>query len=264
MFNHIVLPIFILMKSVLLYITFIILARYSFAQKEYPNCEETFFKTGELSTKKCFDKEKRFGKATAFNKKSEIIYEKDLRTIGGHASLSFSYYPNGAVQKAEWSSAPDAGIQWYNTTDVFDENGKKISHTENNYDDYLRVTTPYLLPVKDTIVKQSPVDKTKKDTIITDKNFIEVWGINHTYYPVIVMAKDKQTYIEMAEKTILPGDSIKIIQYKYSKAFNEPNKKYRLSVAPTIKHTDRNPSVKYIKKKKQKLNDIYYYIIQNK
>jgi hypothetical protein len=41
--------------------------------------------------KKCFDTNKRFGKATAYNKTGSIIYEKELRTIGGHASVEFTF-----------------------------------------------------------------------------------------------------------------------------------------------------------------------------
>jgi hypothetical protein len=64
------------------------------------------------------------------NKTGNVIYEKELRTIGGHASVEFTFYPNGALNKASWSSAPDAGIQWYNSTDIFSEDGKLVSHTE--------------------------------------------------------------------------------------------------------------------------------------
>lgn len=228
------------------------------------HCEKMFFKSGQLSSQKCYDKDKRFGKAIAYNLKGEIIYEKELRTIGGHASVYFSYHPNGGVQKAEWSSAPDAGIQWYNATDVFDESGKKISHTENNYDDYLRVTTPFIVPVKDTIIKQNPTVPNKKDTLIYTKNLIEVWCINHTYYPIVVKAKDKKTYADVAEKTVQPGDSVKIVQYKFAKEVNEPHKKYRISVSTLNKSDGKNPVVKSIKKKKITQNDVFYYIIENK
>lgn len=228
------------------------------------HCEKKFFKSGQLSSQKCYDKDKRFGKAIAYNIKGEIIYEKELRTIGGHASVYFSYHTNGAVQKAEWSSAPDAGIQWYNATDVFDENGKKISHTENNYDDYLRVTTPFIVPVKDTVIKQSPIVPGKKATLISNKNFIEVWCINHTYYPVVVNVKDKKTYAGVAETILQPADSVKIIQYKFAKEVNEPHKKYQISVSALNKGDGKNPVVKSIKKKKLTQNDVFYCMIENK
>lgn len=252
------------MKSIGIHSIFLFFCLSLQAEEYSFHCEKIFFKNGKVSTQKCYDKDKRFGKAIAYNLKGAVIYEKELRTIGGHASVYFSYHASGAVQKAEWSSAPDAGIQWYNSTDVFDENGKKISHTENNYDDYLRVTAPFIAPVKDTVIKQNPLVPTKKDTVVTDKNFIEVWCINHTYYPIVVKAKDKKTYADAAEKTIQPGDSIKLIQYKFAKAVNEPHKKYSISVAPLSKANGKNPFVKSIKKKKLQLHDLFYYLIENK
>lgn len=117
------------------------------------HCEKKFFKTKQLSTQKCYDKDKRFGKAIAYNKKGVVIYEKELRTIAGHASVYFTYHPNGAICKAEWSSAPDAGIQWYKSSDEFDENGKLVHHSEQSYDDRLQLTVPYIVPGKDTVLR---------------------------------------------------------------------------------------------------------------
>lgn len=78
------------------------------------------------------------GKAIAYNKKGEIIYENGVRNFAGHASVYFSHYPSGAVKSAHYSSAPDAGIQWYKSDTQFDEEGNVTSYYEQSQEDLMR------------------------------------------------------------------------------------------------------------------------------
>jgi hypothetical protein len=114
----------------------------SFAGGEYPLCKHTYFKgTKKVSTSLCYDKDNRFGKATAYNRKGEIIYEKSLRKIAGHSSVTFSYYSDGAVSKACYSDAPDAGIQWYKSDTWFKNNGT-IDHVTEQSNDMRPMMSP--------------------------------------------------------------------------------------------------------------------------
>lgn len=233
----------------------------SYAQKEYPVCEKTFFKSGQVSTEKCFDKENRFGKAYAYTKSGKLIYEKGLRKIAGHESVYFTFYPGGAVKKAEWSSAPDAGIQWYNSTDEFSEDGTLINHTENNYDDYLRVTTPFTPKEKDTVVT---LKEKKADTLISTKKKVEVWFLNHTYYPVIIHASGKNN-LSIAEQKVYPGDSTRLLQYDFTTKNFQPEKKYNFQIHSANKANEESP---FIRKTQYKIlsnqNRAFFYTIENK
>ena len=247
------------MRLILLLSIFFV--QFSYAENDYPNCEKTFFKSGELSTKKCYDKDNRFGKAYAYTKKGKLIYEKGLRKIAGHESVYFTFYPSGAVKKAEWSSAPDAGIQWYNSTDEFAENGTLTSHTENNYDDYLRVVPTYIVP-KDTSSKNST---TKYDSVIIKPKQVECWFVNHTYFTISVKVIDKKNKQEINQKNIKAGDSIKVGTYDYTAKNFEPVRKYLFDIQSANNTTEQKPFVKTIKRKRLlNKNDAFYYIIENK
>ena len=208
--------------------------------------------------KKCFDTNKRFGKATAYNKTGSIIYEKELRTIGGHASVEFTFYPNGALNKASWSSAPDAGIQWYNSTDIFSEDGKLVSHTENNYDDYLHLTAPYNPKQKDTI-------QIKPDSVLSDKKKVITYFINHTYYSITVMTFDKSNGKLLNERNIKPGYSINVVMHGYTKKNFEPSRKYHFKIVPTSNQKEQRPFIKKVSQTTlTNKNKAFYYIIENK
>jgi hypothetical protein len=97
------------------------------------------FPNGKTSTI-CVIKDDRDGYAKAFNFKGEEIYMRHIRRYAGHASVYFTHHPNGMVKKAEYSSHPDAGIQWYRSYTYFDENGNITSQIEDDWD--MRVTVP--------------------------------------------------------------------------------------------------------------------------
>src|ERR1041385_8977966 len=73
--------------------------------------------------------------ACAYDQAGDKIYEQELRNFAGHSPVWFTYYENGAVKKAEWSSAPDAGIQWYKNISNFSDSGTLLNSTDHNYDD---------------------------------------------------------------------------------------------------------------------------------
>jgi hypothetical protein len=191
-------------------------------------------------------------------KQETVIYEKELRTIGGHASVEFTFYPNGALNKASWSSAPDAGIQWYNSTDIFSEDGKLVSHTENNYDDYLHLTAPYNPKQKDTI-------RIQPDSVLSDKKKVITYFINHTYYSITVMTFDKSNGKLLNERNIKPGDSINVVMYEYTQKNFEPSRKYHFKIIPTSNKKEQRPFIKKVSPKTlTNKNKAFYYIIENK
>lgn len=204
------------------------------AQHDYPNCKDTYFKNGKISTSKCFDKNNRFGKARAYNQQGQKIYERELRTVGGHSSVSFTFYKTGAVQKAEWRSAPDGGIQWYSNITTFAEDGTQLSSVDNNYDD--RLTIPYT-----QVPNQKPAAAdTVKPTLETMACAViysnEIWYINHSPHKIIITAVRNKD--EFFTTLVSKGESIKGGAFILAQQYDTPEKYFSFSVQPL------NPKVK--------------------
>ena len=72
----------------------------------------------------------REGTMTCYNAAGKQILFHYLRHFAGHASVYLDYYTNGQVKKAEYSSAPDGGIQFWHIIYYFDEAGKETSRTD--------------------------------------------------------------------------------------------------------------------------------------
>jgi hypothetical protein len=98
--------------------------------QEYKNCTYTYFnKSKKTSSSHCYN-DKYEGKAIAYNQKGEKIGEWDLSRMHMLSNVHFTFHENGAVAKAEYSSHPDAGIQWYKSYTTYDENGVQTEFTE--------------------------------------------------------------------------------------------------------------------------------------
>ncbi len=104
-------------------------------------CRFSYFKgTKQISTSICKVGENPLrGAATAYDKRGNVIYQRETRRYGGHASVDFSYHANGAVHTAHYSSAPDAGIQWYSSTHYFDPDGKLVDVKSQSHEDMISV-----------------------------------------------------------------------------------------------------------------------------
>lgn len=164
--------------------------------------ERHYYKTGQLSTIVSYDKDNRWGKAIAYNKAGKQIYEWELRRIAGHASVHFSYNSEGGVEKAEWSSAPDGGIQWYHTTTYFNPDGTINHEVKDNWDD--RVTVPNEL--KQTYVVLPPEPKPIRITI----NYTtEYWFINRTPHRIKITATAKDSTGKQQTYRLSFNDSLK-------------------------------------------------------
>jgi hypothetical protein len=118
------------MKPIFFFL-FTLLALNSYGQRKTHHIHH--FPNGKVSTIAYLDDE-REGKAIAYNLKGEIIYERHIRRIHGSSSVRFTHHPNGMVHKADYSSQPDGGIQWYKTFSEFNDKGELISEFEDNYE----------------------------------------------------------------------------------------------------------------------------------
>ena len=143
----------------------------SFAQTD--TLEIHYFKSGKLSSIQLLENN-RFGKALAYNQKGEIIFEQSIRRIGGHASVYFSYYESGAIKKAEYSSAPDGGIQWYKSYSEFNEKGERTNFYELSNDQLFNPFPP----------SETPTPFVKTPSVSLENH--EVLIVNNSKYTIIV------------------------------------------------------------------------------
>ncbi len=147
-------------------------------------------KKGSVSTSECYEHNSSFGKSRAFDKDGKIIYEKEIRKVGGHSYVLFDYFDNGAVKRAEWHDAPDGGIQWYSSVTTFSDDGKVISEHEQDYNtspSTVLKTRPGGLQQKPAPEKPQPSQSMKCAVIYSS----EFWFINTMPYPVIVHVESK-------------------------------------------------------------------------
>lgn len=200
--------------------------------KNYTNCEKHFFKNGKISTQICFDENKHWGKATAYDNKGDNIYERNLRRVAGHASVHFSYYPSGAVSKAEFSDAPDAGIQWYQETITFSEDGKITGKTSQSNDDLLYPSIPkYYRPEVVNPSKDSTRPKHQMEPIPCQQmNSNEIWVRNASKFKVAVNAIRKNDSKEFHSIALAPGDTGKLAIYSMGEKFYDPSELYDFTV----------------------------------
>jgi hypothetical protein len=206
--------------------------------REYPKCRYTYYHNGRVSTKECYDTLRHWGRATAYNPLGKEIYSREIRRIAGHASVAFSFYPNGGVKKAEYSSAPDAGIQWYRTYTSFAEDGTVTSEVHDGYDkgpgttllhnpSHIPATPPAIVPPK------RPKDTSQQTTMECGVIYSsEFWFKNTTPYTVVVSAVRKGSKSETYILTLRPRQSMKAGQMIGAQQFNVPATYFDFSVRP--------------------------------
>lgn len=129
-----------------------------------------YHKNGELSTEQFHPAGNNYGEqgyAKAYNYKGIEIYSKPTSRSAMLSSVHFSYHANGAIKCAEYSSHPDAGIQWYRSFTYFDEYGVQTGFSEMSHDMHTTITVP------DTsyrhYVELNKLEQLKKEKAIHDK-----------------------------------------------------------------------------------------------
>lgn len=202
---------------------------------DYPKCTHTYFtntKTVWVSTSLCYDKDNRWGKARAYNRKGELIYERELRRVAGHSSVQFTYYESGAVKTASWSSAPDAGIQWYKSYTTFSEDGKITGETSDSYEGPATHINPLQPPTQKPVVKTppaKPAPATMECAVIYSSEF---WFTNYTPHTVVITATRKYNKSETYTLSLHPKETLKAGQLILAQQFDDPSKTFDFSVVP--------------------------------
>ncbi len=115
--------------------------------------KQCFHQNGQVSTLESWDKDKRFGTIKGYNNQGKELFSLSLRSVGGHASVLLTYFPNGQLEKVDFSDAPDGGIQFYNSTTRFDEKGNQTGFSETKYPHQLELE----VSVPDSVRRRKPL-----------------------------------------------------------------------------------------------------------
>ncbi|MBL7963239.1 MAG: hypothetical protein JNM31_05260 [Flavobacteriales bacterium] len=184
-----------------------------------------YFTAGQLSTKEWLDKDGRWGRSWAYNRLGEVIFQGQTRRFAGHASVHFSYHPNGAVSKVETSDAPDGGIQWYRSTTTFDADGNRTGFWEDGRDNYGPIHRPTAPPepVRPGIpIPPADVPHKQPEVVICQRMFSnELFVVNPTKAAVRVTATPRAPTPALpgGTWTMAPGDTIRIGTYSMGESW---------------------------------------------
>lgn len=170
------------------FITFLLILHGSLALAQL-NCEtasqpdgsvvkQCFHKNGKVSTVETWDKNKRFGSIRAYTNRGEELFSHALRSVGGHASVSMTYFANGQVEKVDFSDAPDGGIQFYHSTTRFDEQGNQTEFYQTKYPDQLELEVP--VKIADTMKPRKPLVEVNRVLEPAKKERIDFLIVNKT------------------------------------------------------------------------------------
>ncbi len=174
---------------------------------------------GKASTVETWDAEKRWGKMIGYNNEGKEIFNYQLRKVGGHASVYLSYHKNGQVSKAEFSSAPDGGIQFTRIISEYDEAGTRTNYMDLSRPDGKLESPSFIEQEKPKVFKQEIVE----EGVMTTTVFQLVNETKHYVFVRIVATPGNQYWglrtmtVELKPKQKLPLDSITLTSKFLSK-----------------------------------------------
>jgi len=179
-----------------------------------------FFKSGGVSTKEWTDKDRHWGRSWAYAMDGRVLIDQQTRRIAGHASVHFTYHPNGTISKAEVSEAPDAGIQWYRSTTTFDENGQRTGFTEQGHDNDGMIPRLQVMPTP------PPEEPAHQEVVVEQRLFVnEVFVVNPTKWTckVHVLTEEPSPALPGGTFTIAPRDTLRVGSYSVGERFDKPD-----------------------------------------
>ena len=184
------------------------------------------FTTGELSSKEWTDADNRWGRSWAYDRAGHVIYQQETRRFAGHASVDFHYHPNGAVSRADYSTMPDGGIQWYRSTTTFDEDGKQTCFSEEGWDNEGPIAPAVVQPSK-PVFKPGMVQEQR---MFANEYFV----VNAYRRPVRVELRPKQASpaAKNMDATLLKGDTLHGGTYSMGELRVDPLSQVAVNVRP--------------------------------
>lgn len=241
----------------------------SFSQGKFNDCVYTYFVgSKKVATSICFDGDKRWGEAKAFNQEGEEIYRRQLRKIAGHASVDFKYYATGMIKEAYFSDAPDAGIQWYRETVFFDEKGNQTDIQKQSHEDILSPHVFMEPPSKKTPITPLAI---KTDTAAPNQCAVvysnEIWIHNKTNYTLRVEAAPKKSAANYTSIEIKKGKSERLTVFGNAYSEQDPEDYFIIQATSIIKLKSgktikRKREINLVDKKVTKKNTAWWFEVR--
>lgn len=177
-----------------------------------------YFTTGQLSSKAWMDTDNRWGHSWAYTKQGKVIFDRQTRRIGGHASVDFRYHPNGAVSRADYSTMPDGGIQWYKSTTTFDTVGGQAGFSEQGWDNEGPLHPGIVKPERTVPKPASPTKTVREQHLFTNEYFV----VARKNCRVQLRPKQTSPAAKNVDATLLKGDTLRGGMYSLGERFDPP------------------------------------------
>jgi hypothetical protein len=216
-----------------------------------------YHKNKKISTKEVVLKDNIYwGYAKAFDKTGKQIYNMQTRSVGGHASVHFAYYEDGAVRMAHYTSHPDGGIQWSDIKHHFDNDGNVVNVEDFSSDIFgrpstitiLKETQPeeYVHPALSPDINPKPVEETlvikpKMEPEVMRCAEIyqsEVYLVNLTGRKQNISSRSKNRKIEQEATNAIVGkkDTLKVGTFIEAQMYTHPKEFMEFIIHPTQKN----------------------------
>lgn len=198
-----------------------------------------FHQNGEVSSIISWDKENKWGRLLIYKSNGTPINEWELRKIHGIARAEVEYYPNGQVSKVNYSSAPDGGIQRFESTYYYSLEGQLIKTEKNDYppklNDFPLTEEEQLQPntVQCAEIWISKIQLTNNSKRI-QKLVITPLLPNSLTKPRTIALKPKQTLtLDSCIQAQFFQDPINQINISFQKSNKKPNLKFKEAKQPS-------------------------------
>lgn len=177
-----------------------------------------WFTTGQLSSKAWMDVDNRWGHSWAYDRSGKVIFDRQTRRIGGHASVDFRYHPNGAVSRADYSTMPDGGIQWYKSTTTFDTAGVQTGFSEQGWDNEGPLHPGIVKPERTVPKPAIPTKTVMEQHLFTNEYFV----VARKNCRVQLRPKQPSPAAKNMDATLLKGDTLRGGTYSMGERFDPP------------------------------------------
>lgn len=177
-----------------------------------------WFTTGQLSSKAWMDVDNRWGHSWAYDRSGNVIFDRQTRRIGGHASVDFRYHPNGAVSRADYSTMPDGGIQWYKSTTTFDTAGVQTGFSEQGWDNEGPLHPGIVKPERTVPKPAIPTKTVMEQHLFTNEYFV----VARKNCRVQLRPKQPSPAAKNMDATLLRGDTLRGGTYSMGERFDPP------------------------------------------
>lgn len=260
------------MRKYLLFVS-ILICNICFAQQ---NCTTTtnaqknsikkcLHENGAVSTIETWDKEKRSGSLKAFDKNGKELFNYGLRTFAGHASVFLTYYKNGQVSKAEYTSAPDGGIQYNHEISKYDVDGVRTSFEDlSQPDGYPRISIPDELKQEITKKQKKEEEEKRKKNPYYDKPYLCVFQIQNSSKKKVILsitttntlANFKSKTISLKAKEVFVMDSVRT-----TNKITNSNTYYKIEIDSETKKANRLKLIEAQPQIKDNTQKVSWYVI---